>query len=133
MQRSSIESNISEGLQKQIQVKRTIKNLFMKGLPVEDRNTKMTPKLKLMLRDRIDKINNFVVGNVPPPQQQQSGYQTPGVLKTFTSPAQSLVKSTDISAIVRTTASPKTRNYTASPYKTTGAMAEQQKSRQQVE
>ena len=39
-----------------------MKNLFMKGLPFDDRNAVLTPKLKAILNERINKVDDFVYG-----------------------------------------------------------------------
>ena len=40
------------------QVRRTLKNFFMGGLPLEDRNVKLTTKLKTMLKERLKKVED---------------------------------------------------------------------------
>ena len=39
-----------------------MKNLFMKGLPFDDKSTMLTPKLKAILNERIKKVDGFVYG-----------------------------------------------------------------------
>ena len=39
-----------------------MKNLFMKGLPFDDKNAMLTPNLKKILNDRINKVDDFVYG-----------------------------------------------------------------------
>lgn len=88
----------------------------MKGLPVEDRNTKLTPKLKSMLRDRVDKINDFVTRQTQEsPQNLALAVQPRNLMSGSTarpsvqSPASSFLKSGEISARPQTTASKTSR------------------------
>ena len=39
-----------------------MKSLFMKGLPLDDKNMMLTPKLKAILNERIKKVDGFVYG-----------------------------------------------------------------------
>ena len=53
---------ISETAQKRQDAKKAMKNLFMKGLPFDDKNAILTPNFKRILNERIKKADELVYG-----------------------------------------------------------------------
>ena len=51
----------SENEQYKVQAQRQMKNIFIKGLPldVEDRTVKLTPQLKQALKERLNQLSDF--------------------------------------------------------------------------
>ena len=59
----SQESDISDDQHAKSKAKKAMKQIFMDGLPVDDRNTKLTPELKSALKARMLKLQKMVSGD----------------------------------------------------------------------
>ena len=81
------------------QVRRTLKNFFMGGLPLEDRNVKLTTKLKTMLKERLKKVEDSLYTSLGAKLQQVASSPLKNGQKKIFTDINSILQSTGACSI----------------------------------